>query len=653
MPESFTDRVARLAAQRVEAPEPKPPEPEHDPDLIPEVDSGYERTETDLEIDRIIDKIDILDAYALWCGKMTPKVGKKRESIMISCPKPEHPDVDPSAWINLDKQTWFCGGCNEGGDKFDIAAMHFGIYNYKDGKNFVELRKRIAESQGYTVYTTPSGTEHVIAPESDGSDVPPAGSSSEPLNERNDLSDFSAKVRAINGDKSVTEPAAAPPEEPAALAPVLTIVPDAPETPSPGDPVEYPVVPWRDFLTDNTFLRRWMTATTQDDVTEEYYFWLGLTAVGIAAGRDCTLADSPPVTGNLFVCLFGPSGDGKSRSMRPLVELLSTAIPYDPDDEYSTGAMLVPTPGSAEALIDSFSKPVYDPSDPKKLLSYAPVRGLVRMDELAGLLGRSARSGSVFKPTLMEFFDCYNRVELKTRGTGHVIAEQPFASFITTSQPRAIRDLVRESDARSGFLNRWIIACGRNKRKVSFGRKAIDISRCIDPLREIRAWASSHSRITMSDEALDVWDTFFQGVLEPERRGDDTDLITRTDLMLKKVMLLLALDRREAEISATTVVDAISLWEYLCKSYRLLNGEIGAGVMDDAKDVILDAVARYEEKNGKGITMRELNRVLQRARIPIEVTGRLLPILVRYEMLHENVIKPDRGPTTTRYTVVS
>lgn len=667
----FSARVAALRAQRESEQAPPPPEVEHDADLIPDVESGYERTEVDDEIDAIVARIDILEAYSKWCGKMEPKVGSKRESIMISCPFPEHPDRTPSAWINLDKQTWFCGSCNEGGDKLDIAAIKFGVPDYKHGANFPKLMRVIAESEGYVVETTPGGLTYVTSQEQSVSDSSETiEGDPEPQREveaprltlvpdepEPPVADnaFSQRVHSLKKgiDPDAAKAAIIERDGGVDLDKPLAAVPDDVTALDDDEIIEYPQVPWREFLVQDTFLKRWMEVTSHDDVPEEYYFWLGMQAAGLAMGRDCTLSDNPPVTPNLFVCLYGSTGDGKSRSIKALTTLLAEALPYDHDDEYSTGTMLVPTPGSAEALIDSFCKPVMDPSDPKKVLGHSSVRGLVRMDELSALMARAGRSGSALKPTLMEFFDCYNKVELRSRGAGHVQAVQPFASFITTSQPGAIRELVTRADADSGFMNRWVIAAGREKKKVSFGRKRIDTSRCVDQLRAIRAFASTTSEIGMSAEALDIWDSFFLGELESDKKADETKLLTRGDLMLKKIMLILAVDRGESEVSGQTAFDSVALWAYMKRAYKLLGGEIGLGAFEDAKKMIVAGMLAHEKKFGKGMAVRDLNRYLERKRIPIEVSARLIPMMVQHHIIKENVIKPERGPSTVRYEVIA
>jgi len=200
--------------------------PSFDKDLIPE--QPHERSKEDLEMDRIIKDIDIIDAYKRWCGKMNPEPKGKTESIMISCPVPGHLDRNPSAWINTDKQTWFCAACDMGGDALDIAAFHFGINDYKSGAKFHELRRKMAESLGYTLTKMP-GNVTVITP---------------PVIEEEEKSEPEVETVA-----TVTE------------------LNEEYEEPSIQLGLD-----WGSIVPEGTFLDKYMEATIKDAVPEEYHF---------------------------------------------------------------------------------------------------------------------------------------------------------------------------------------------------------------------------------------------------------------------------------------------------------------------------------------------------------------------------------------------
>src|ERR1051326_5307972 len=76
----------------------------HD-DNIPDLgDDGLNLSAEEEALDNAIKNLGIVEAYRIWCGKMQPKFGSgQKESIMCSCPNPAHPDKNPSAWMNRDK----------------------------------------------------------------------------------------------------------------------------------------------------------------------------------------------------------------------------------------------------------------------------------------------------------------------------------------------------------------------------------------------------------------------------------------------------------------------------------------------------------------------------------------------------------------------
>lgn len=602
--ETLAEKVARLRAERLGD------EPDaagifaFDPDLIPDISPAV-RSKEDDDIDRLLDGVDIVDAYVRWCGKMQPVTGSKTESIMASCPKPEHPDSHPSAWLNSQKGTWFCGGCQEGGDVYDIAGYHFGfdVPGYKTNGTFPDLRRRMAEDLGYVIKRTPTGTEYIETPDTDDDSTVDEVSE----DESDDPDDF-------DYDRFTQE-------------------------------IE---IEWKRLLPGDTFMRRWMDVVSVDDLPEEYYFWLGLMAVGLAVGNDAVLNDNPIVRGNLFVALFGPTGIGKSRSTNAFRSLLRQALPYDHDDPTSKGVMLVPVPGSAEAMVDSFSKPEYDPSAPTKVIGYNAVRGVVRFDEFSSLTERANRAGSTLKSTLMELYDGYDTIELKARGAGYARAEDHFCSAITTTQPKAIKELVSRSDAESGFLNRWVFAAGKIKPLISFGRADMDFDSLVEPLRAIRAWASSGRIVTPDRAALELWERFFRKDIEPFRISVDHPLLTRIDLVMKKLMLLYAADAHSEVVTEEMMARTISLFPYLQITYGLLDSKLNAtGPFGECQSAIKKAV----EMHGP-ITIRDIDKRLNQ-KFARDLMLKAVKTLVDFKIITEEVGTNTRGPKTVRYSYVA
>lgn len=580
-----------------------------DDDLIPGTDEAPSPN-SDPELDRAIDGISIVDAYRKWCGKSSPNPSDaRREGIKVSCPIPNHPDRNPSAWLNTEKNVWYCASCSVGGDAYDLAAYHFGysVPEYKTGTSFHELRRKMAEGFGYKFVQAPGMPKPVMV-----------------------------------------GPAPEPQAQPAAASRpvVVQMVRDDDK-----DDTTLPTLDWERLVEEDTFLHRYMEACTRDDLPEAYHFWNAMLAIGMALGRDVTLFDKKPVLGNIFLCLLGPTGDGKSQSFWHLQQLLWKALPYKYDDPNSKGTAFISSPASAEHLIHQFMKPVTDPNNPKIVAYYAPVRGLIEFNELSSLVGRASRKGNVLKPTLMEFYDGQQVVSTGSMTSGLKRAEQPFGSCFTTTQPLALKDLVRESDAHSGFLNRWVFATATPKKRVAVGGEMIDITPSVDPLKAIQGWAGFGKQIQWGQPALDMFSDYFHGVLHPAQQADETGLLTRMDLLAKKLILLLSANSHDNEVQVKTVDRVISMFSYLTAAYGVPAAHIGSTISTEIRDELVRHITRYTDKKG-GISLRELNKAIKRKNYPLDLVSKTLKYLTELQVI-EVEATAGVGRPTVKYKLCS
>lgn len=610
----FEQKLAEKRAQREAALRAAQKKQHHDADLIPE---GDPKSEADAEMDRIIGGIDIIDAYTRWCGKMKPNTKGKTESIMISCPVPGHADKKPSAWINTDKQTWYCGGCVQGGDALDIAAFHFGypVPGYKDGANFHNLRRDMAKDLGYVFTTLPGNVVEITAP----------------------VGTVAVPEPTVDETEDDTE------EDPSS---VVDLYED-------GDYEETPFLPlnWRSFVPKDTYLDAYMRATCVDDIPEEFHFWNGMIGLGFALGREVRLSDFVPVYGNLFVCTIGRSGAGKSRARAHLDKLLTQALPHDWNNPASKGVRRVSSPGSAEVLIHNFQKPVEDPSNPKKVAYYAAVRGMIDFNELSQLIGRAGRSGNVTIPTMMQFYDMENVIATSSMTHGSKEAHQPFASALTTTQPRSLRTLITKADDASGFLNRWIFAPGTEKKRFAIGGIAVDMTPVVPYLDSILGWAGSFGTDELMEwdaDAAERFTDFFHKRVELDKKKSQSDLIIRIDLVLKKLILLFAANRKERTASLQSVEDAISCYDYLISSFGIPEAQIGNTLQNEVSEAVLNTI----KKHANGVTLNQIARSLHRRRYPQDLLLKTCDTLMKLGFITVEASKAGTvGRPTTRYKI--
>lgn len=622
--ESFADWRARLNAAKNPKPETTTWDPNQwDPDLVPQVRDNSERSEDDLELDRALDSINILDAYRVWCGKMTPDVGGKSEGIMISCPNPDHKDSNPSAWINTDKQTYYCGSCDEGGDKYDIAAMNLGYEGYKnDGAKFMELRKRMAQDFGWTIKKTPGG--QIIVP---------------PTSE----------------DEDETESDPQPEPEPSNVQ-TLHVLPEPGEDDSDEDEMVYPRLRWREIVPKDTFLWEYMIECTKDDAPEEYHFWHGLMLLGHAGGNKVWLEDSPQVYGNMLLCILGKTGQGKSRSRRWMKQIMDEVLPFNESMTPPTGVHKVATPRSGEFLIDQFKIEQADPTTGIKTLQ--PVNGFVEVDEMSRFVSTYKSQNSTLKEVVMQMGDHDTRVHTGSLSTGIKVALNPFCSVATSTQPRTIRTMFSDTDQSSGFLNRWLFVAGPPKPRQAMGGKwaefRVDLAAPIERLKHIKSWASLEKEVDFdSEETYLLWKEYFRTVIEPILDSQDSDLLQRLDLHHKRLLLLFAINLRTTKITEDILRRVMTLTDYLLKCYAMVNENIGVTRNREIADEILRQARHIEKKQGRPMTMKQLNDNIKRKNWDDRQIRDTIKVLIELDKLEELKPAPGKpGRPTLRYRAV-
>ena len=609
----FEQKLAERRAQK-EAEQKAAALPTPEDDLVPE--DQYERTDEQKAMDEIVANIGIVEAYTKWIGKSVPK---KRDGqvvgVMVSCPNPDHRDNRPSAWLNTEKNVWNCGKCEEGGDVHDFAAIHYGYPRpgYKEGALFHELREKMATDFGYVVTHLPGGVVSVSAPEEESSEA----------------------VSEVH--------------ERATEAEVIDLYDD-------GDrEIILPSLDWRPVVHPDTFLDAYMKACIQDDVPEEYHLFHGMLALGFAVGRDVRLSDLVPVYSNLFVCTLGRSGAGKSNARYHLDQLLATALPHDWSDPNSKGVRKITSPGSAEVLIHHFQKPITDPSDPKKIIGYAPVRGLIDFNEFSSLVARTNRQGSALAPTLMQFYDMERQIATSSMTHGTKEATEPFASCLTTTQPLSLRKLFNGYDDASGFLNRYLFVPGTTKERVAIGGVRVDIGPAVEPLQNIAGWAGSflgNEMVEWSPEASKLFTQFFHDQIEPDKNKAGNDLLVRIDLTLKKLVLLFSINQHQKTVHEQAVKDAIYCYDFLKESYQLSAGQIGNTLTNEVSEAVLHQ-ARRAASRGQALSLNEIAKLLKRRKYPNELLLKTVDSLVKLGFL--TVQQPKAGSVgrpTVRYKYV-
>lgn len=614
-----------------------------DSDLVPQ--DEYKRTEGEIELDNFIERITIVQAYERWCGKTRISIRPgQTESIKLRCPNPSHTDEEPSYWINTDKNTGNCGVCGVGYDAKDIAAFRFGypVPDYKTNGDFPKLIEDMAGDFGFTVNRTLSGEKVLVDTSVDKSDIsdisPSAPETSDP--------ETSGSSSSLSSNPVEEEPKS---PEVSTDAPVADLYED-----EPGYEVTFPTLDWRDLVPGaDTFIDRYMEACVKDEVPEEYHFFNALLALGFAAGRKVRLQGKLPVYGNLFLCALGKSGAGKSTAERHLRRLLRKTLPYRASDPTNNGVNVV-TPSSAEMLIKCFQRTMSDPIDPTK--SYPlPVKGLIAYSELSGLIGRGARPTNILKPVMMDFYDMSDEVRTQSLSSGTMVAVEPFASCSTTAQPAALRDLLRQGDDASGFLNRWLFVGGAPKKRTIMGTGPVDLDAAAESFEKVIGWTASFKAddlVTWEPDALEVMQHFFDTTVYPLNDRADTNIFVRLDLLMMKLALLLSVNLMQRTIQLDVVHRVIKMYPYLMACFGATADQLGNTLEHEMTEAIIFQMRRLGGK--EGATLNAIALALKRRKYPKEMILRNIKALIDLGFVEERKAPAGKaGRPTVRYAYVA
>lgn len=618
----ISERRERLAAEaavqeamreagikQVKSPGPDPALWQAYTDIAPEVSPEIHKSAANQLIDDAVQSLTVYDAYTRYIPKDKLSLPTKTESNMMRCPIPGHLDKIPSAWYNTDNQTWYCAACARGGDSLDLAAIGHG-YNldtYKSDGSFPELKRKIAADLGIVIEYNNSETQAWV-----------------PSTEYKQYIEPVAEAVTVNNTVlDTTEPVSFP--EPELRSSELDVT----------------RLDWRSLVTPGTFLEEFMRVCIVDDVPEEYHFWHGMLALSLVCGGNVVAQDQPDVHANLFVCLLGTTGSGKSKAKRNLLEVLSKAAPYQINQHGTNGVLLAPSPNSAESWVNSFQQNLYqNPSSPKLVTGHGSVRGLVEFTELHGLMAKTDRAGSNLRDVLIDFFDCVPEITSGAVGVegGKRIAKSPHCSVLSTTQPEVLNQLLTESDNDSGFLNRWLFVGGPQKKKINFPNKIGNLSQASELLKSIFIWGGSSShKAVFTKEAKLLFNKYWDDFMEADTKKFDT-AFSRADLFMKKLALIFAINEKTLVIDERILQKAFDIYPYLKSFVEVRIRYMSSNKYSDLEQHILDLLVEHGPQ-----TARDLERRMPRKYKGTAQINRQLTELVKADALTKESVMAASG----------
>lgn len=605
--------------------------PEDDDCLVTAADiaSNWKPSAEDDALDQALARLGIVGAYQRWSNKSPVPQTTRTEGIKVSCPFPDHPDNNPSCWLNTEKNVGNCGGCNRGFDIIDLYAITrtpFGL-GYKP-QYFREVRREIALDLGLVVRDI-GPKDVVITPEEVG---PPP---------RPDPPDVNSPPDShAGGDEADAE-----------IIP-FEIEPAA----SKWAPL---AIDWRAQLDDSsTFLRAYMDTYSVDWIPDEFNYWCAHVAVAAALGKDLLFDDGEPVKAALYLCTVGPSGSGKTRASNYVRALLRETFHFDPD---LGGQRMIHDNGSGESLIAdmaAFEATPADPENPKPI----PVRGLYFVDELSTFAARSGREGSILKTKLMEFYDKLDEpVNTRSQKGGLIEAIDHYLQVITTTQPRVIDKLLSKDDAYGGFVSRFLFVGGPDKTpEPEVPRTDMLALNLPERLRAIREWAKliRSKRVGFDDEGRAAWHAFFVEHIRPLKMqvNDPDPVLARIDVLFKRLFLIHAADQHSLAVTKKIVDQVLTLWPYLTQSMKFVGERTTISAETRERTETEDAIMACVYAHKGVITLKQLgvrctNNLARKHPQGREGVNKAIETLVRAGLITKD-LESVAGKTGSKTTVV-
>ncbi|GEM_PF-1131772 len=375
-------------------------------------------------------------------------------------------------------------------------------------------------------------------------------------------------------------------------------------------PLELPDSVWRGVVRD---YRDMLARTTE--AADSFHLFTFLACAGSVIGRRAFIRYGLSLHGNLYVCIVGPTAEGrKTTSLRHAERAIREV---DPSWRVLRGL------SSAEGLLSQ----VADPWEKKNAKDTVVAQGgtadkrlMAWLSELSTLL-KKARQDSVSNiiPLLTEAFDCPPDLCLPTRNDPITVTE-PYISLITASTPSWLEDLA-DRDIMGGFGNRFVYVLGPPKAPIPFPDPpdARLMEKVVSHIGDVLLWLPDSLEVTLTGPARDLWAEFYtrwKGQTWP----DETlgAVLQRIPDITLKVALIYAVLEKRREIDADILTAAIDAGGYcVASAQRIFSGfhatrasKLESRVLEVLKEGPVKSWALHRAIGGGRYSSDEINRAL-------------------------------------------
>lgn len=576
------------------------------------------------ELTAFIDGLPMMDVVKNWGKPQREYKSVGPTSVLIRCPKPEHPDNNPSASLELVEGLYHCHACAEGGDRYTMAALHYGTST--SSRDFVELKEKMALDLGYTI--TQSGGQKMVQAPANSAPMPapvmpsnPAPSQIIKLDDGSYLDQSTGELvetpvrpqpvqltGGVFGNNAVAQPAPA-------LAPIPVSFQEDEEDESTIR--VKPILDWIPLGKNRSFIDTYMKCIERDEYPLEFAFASTLICLSFAAGRNVVLRSKRDVRAPLGIVTIAGTGAGKTRALNDAVKILGEVMPWRGAElAIGTGGQVIPGRGvksvrgvgSGENLIRQFEDLVKVPNgqnadgSPHFEEHEMPVNGIISFNELSQFVGKSSITGSTLRERMFDFIEFPPDVSSSTNTAGSYRAVRPYACMYSSIQPSMIHKILSESDEHSGQLNRFLFFTGDPRKTDHTDMEPISLEPAIKAFREIKDFwdAKGEFIIEYTPEALQAQADFCDNVLVPlEQSGNG--MMGRLKVTFWRLLITFCVNEMSETVTMDILEKAKKLTHYLIGTYQYVSGELydpsGLHDTNDLERLIIERVKKLQSEN--------------------------------------------------------
>lgn len=273
----------------------------------------------------------------------------------------------------------------------------------------------------------------------------------------------------------------------------------------------FPEIAWRGPFAD---YRAAMEGTTEaSDVAHFATLWAG---ISVTLARRVRMYAGEDLYPNVYLAIFGLSGDKKTTAMRRLIKLSL----LDPE------IRVIRNIGSTEGLADALAQD-------------GGGTALFYWEELAAFLAQARWKGSTILEFLTEAFDCPPRWGREYR-TKRIEVNMPTLSILTGTTPEWFWKNALPQDFYGGFGNRFLYLTGRRKAPIAEPSEPSGavLERVRDRLKELRSIPPVVAHF--ASDARRIWKRFYDEQEGMHREGLLGVTLKRVHIYVRKLAMVYA-----------------------------------------------------------------------------------------------------------------